>query len=132
MIRDVSEPYERRIGGRVDVAAIPVGWKLPAPGQKRRGWRRPPEPESGLLLDMSVSGLQVRAAAAEDLVRGSTVHLSLDGVVGWGTIRRVTPVAGTRFCDHGIELDPQSTALVQYVHDRVAGTTAAATEDDWR
>lgn len=131
MIGDVSEPYERRIGGRVDVAAIPVGWRLPPPGQKKRGWRRPPEPASGLLLDMSVSGLQVRAAAAEDLVRGSVVHLSLDGVVGWGTIRRVTPVPGTRFCDHGIELDPTSTALVQYVHDRVAGARPV-TEDDWR
>ncbi len=131
MSDDVSTPYERRIGGRIDVAAIPVGWRLPPPDQKRRDRRRRSEPESGLLLDMSVSGLQVRAAAAEDLVRGSVVHLSLDGVVGWGTIRRVSPVPGTRFCAYGIELDPKATALVRYVHDRVAGASPV-TETDWR
>jgi hypothetical protein len=123
--------YERRIGGRVDMAAIPVLWRLTPPGEKRRsGWRRRPEAEKGLLLDLSVSGLQVRAAAADDLSRGVVVHLSLDGVHGWGTIRRAAPVPKTTFCDYGIELAPQAEELTQWVHDRIAGTSNAS-ESDW-
>lgn len=128
----MSDGYERRIGGRIDVAAIPVEWRVPPPGEKRKGaWRRPQKPEKGLLLDLSVSGFQVRAAAADDLQRGVVVHVALDGVHGWGTIRRATPVPTTRFCDYGVELDPKATALVQWVHDRVAGASPV-TEADWR
>lgn len=128
----MSDAYDRRIGGRIDVAAVPVAWRVPEPGQKRgRGWRRAPEPETGLLLDISVSGLQIRAARADDLVRGVVVHVALDGVHGWGTIRRAAPVPTTRFCDYGIELDPKATELVQWVHDQVAGA-APVTEADWR
>ena len=110
------------------MAAIPVLWRVPSPDQKR-GWRRPRGPEKGLLLDMSVSGLQVRAPAADDLSRGATVTLALDGVEGRGTIRRMVRVPGTRFCDYGIELSPDATALVQWVHDRVAGTTPVSEAD---
>jgi hypothetical protein len=125
----VSDGYDRRIGDRVDMAAIPVLWRIPTPGEKR-GWRRPRGPEKGLLIDMSVSGLQVRAPAADDLSRGAVVGLALDGVEGRGTIRRMAAVSGTRFCDYGIELAPEAVALVAWVHDRVAGT--APTEADWR
>ncbi len=126
----VSDGYERRIGGRVDMAAIPVQWRVPPPGEKRRGWRRR-EPENGLLIDLSVSGLGIRAAAADDLGRGATVHVALDGVVGWGTIRRVRPVPGTRLCEYGIELDPKASDLLSWVHAKVAGASAAS-EADWR
>lgn len=112
------------------MAAIPVLWRVPPPGQKR-GWRRPRGPEKGLLIDMSVSGLQVRAPAAADLSRGAVVGLALDGVEGRGTIRRMAPVPGTRFCDYGVELTRDAVALVEWVHDRVSGT-APATETDWR
>ena len=112
------------------MAAIPVQWRIPRAGQ-RRGWRRPPEPQKGLLIDMSVSGLQVRAPAAADLSRGAVVALALDGVEGWGTIRRVAPVPRSPYVDYGIELSPDATDLVQWVHDRVAGSSAA-TEADWR
>lgn len=112
------------------MAAIPVLWRVPPAGQKR-GWRRPRGPEKGLLIDLSVSGLQVRAPAADDLTRGAKVTLALDGVEGWGTIRRVKPVPQTRFCDYGIELSPKAVELVRWVHDRVAGATPA-TESDWR
>lgn len=132
MTRMVSDGYDRRIGGRVDMAAIPVRWRVPLAEPKRRGgWRRRPEAESGLLLDLSVSGLQVRAPAADDLVRGSVVGVALDGVEGWGTIRRVAPVPRTRFCDYGVELSPDAVALVQWVHDRVAATSGVD-ETGWR
>lgn len=125
--------YERRIGGRIDVAAIPVQWRVPTPGQKgRSGWRRSKKAESGLLLDMSVSGLQVRAPEASDLHRGSEVGLALDGVSGWGTIRRIHPVPKTRFCDYGIELSREAAELVQWVHDRVAASSSGLDPSDWR
>jgi hypothetical protein len=127
----MSDGYDRRIGGRKDMAAIPVQWRVTPPGQKRKGaWRRRDEAEKGLLLDLSVSGLQVRAAAADDLSRGVVVHLALDGVHGWGTIRRVSPVPKTTFCDYGIELDPRAVELTEWVHARIASTSAAS-EADW-
>lgn len=126
----VSDGYDRRIGDRVDMAAIPVLWRVP-PADRKRGWRRPRAPEKGLLIDVSVSGLQVRAPAADDLGRGAVVHLAVDGIHGWGTIRRATPVPRTRFCDYGLELDREATELVQWVHDRVASTSAVK-DSDWR
>jgi len=130
----MDDGYERRIGERVDVAATPVRWRVAPPGSKRRKrWLRSPEPESGLLLDLSVSGLQIRAAAADDLGPGAVVHIALDEVHGWGTIRRAEPVPETRFCDYGIELAHEAEALRRWVHDHVAGSgTSAATEADWR
>jgi hypothetical protein len=130
MTRGMSD-YDRRIGDRVDTAAIPVLWRTPAPGEKRRSLgRRARKPESALLRDISVSGLQIRALAADDLGVGVKVHLEVDGVAGWGTIRRMAAVPGTRFCDYGLELSTRATDLVQMVHDRVAATRPS--EIDWR
>lgn len=132
MTQGMSDGYDRRIGGRVDTAAIPVQWRIPDPDEKRRAFRRAPKAETGLLIDVSVSGIQIRAAAADDLGRGARVRVALDGVVGWGTIRRASPVPGGRYCDYGIELARDSTDLVQWVHDRVAAGSSGLTQTDWR
>jgi hypothetical protein len=129
MTRGMSD-YDRRIGDRVDMAAIPVRWRVPPPGTKRSRLRRAKAPESALLRDLSVSGLQIRALAADDLSVGVVVHVEVDGVAGWGTIRRMAKVPGTRFCDYGLELSDKATELVEMVHDRVASTRPS--EADWR
>ena len=110
--------YDRRIGDRVDVESVPGWWRAPAPGTprwKQHGKRRP---QSGALLDLSVSGLQV------------VLHIQLDGVTGAVVIRRVSPVPGTNLCDYGLQLKDTATELTQWVHDRLA-RSASLRESDW-
>ncbi|QYG93752.1 hypothetical protein HC251_15845 [Iamia sp. SCSIO 61187] len=122
--------YDRRIGDRVDVESVPVLWRAPAPGAPR--WKQigKQRPQSGALLDLSVSGLQVRAPAADDLFRGVVIHIQLDGVTGAVVIRRVTPVPGTKLCDYGVQLKDTATELTQWVHERLA-RSAPVRESDW-
>jgi len=127
----MGSAYERRIGDRVDIDAIPVLWRVPPPDQGRKGGRRGRRKvESGALLDVSVSGLQIRAPATNDLSVRAVIHIDVDGIVGAVAIRRITPVPGTRFCDYGVEIRASSEELVRWVHTRLA-TTAQATEHDW-
>jgi hypothetical protein len=124
----VSEGYDRRLVRRVDVAAIPVLWRVAPPDEKRR-LRRRPKAQSGLLLDLSVSGLQVRAPVADDLFRGSVVHLALDDVHGWGRIRRIAPVPGTRFANYGLEVSTDATELTEWIYRRVGGASGISSPD---
>lgn len=77
-----------------------------------------------------MSGLQVRAPAADDMFRGVVVHIQLDGVTGAVVIRRVTPVPGTKLCDYGLQLKETSTELTRWVHERLA-RSAQLRETDW-
>lgn len=126
----MDRSYDRRIGDRVDVESVPVLWRAPAPGVPR--WKQigKQRPQSAALLDLSVSGLQVRAPAADDLFRGVVLHIRLDGVTGAVIIRRVMPVPGTTLCDYGLDLTDTSTELTRWVHDRLAGA-ATVLESDW-
>ncbi|HEV7721657.1 MAG TPA: PilZ domain-containing protein [Iamia sp.] len=127
----MGSTYERRIGDRVGIEAIPVLWRVPPPDQGRKGGRRARrKAQSGALLDVSVSGLQVRAPSSDDLSTGAVVHIDIDGVVGAVTIRRITPVQGRRFCDYGVEIRASSEDLARWVHTRLAASLRA-TEQDW-
>jgi hypothetical protein len=127
----MGSTYERRIGGRIGIEAIPVLWRVPPPDQGRKGSRRDRRKvESGALLDVSVSGLQIRAPATNDLSTSAVIFVDVDGVVGAVTIRRIAPVPGTKFCDYGVEIRADSEALVRWVNTRLAAT-AKATEHDW-
>jgi len=126
----MGSTYERRIGDRVGIDAIPVFWRVPPPDQGRQSRRDRRKVQSGALLDVSVSGLQVRAPASDDLSIRAVIFIDVDGIVGEVTIRRITPVRGTRFCDYGVEIRASAEELIRWVHTRLAAT-AKATEHDW-
>jgi hypothetical protein len=123
--------YERRIGRRVDVEPVAVLWRADPERKKGARFRKGPHVESGALIDLSVSGLKVRAPMAHDLSVGAVVPIEIDGVAGRITIRRITPVDGTRFADYGAQIMPSSHDLADWARARL-DEGAAIGEDDWR
>ncbi|HEX7131666.1 MAG TPA: PilZ domain-containing protein [Iamia sp.] len=106
-------PYERRIGHRVEVEPLEVRWRVP--DDPRRGRRRRGQgPQTGALIDVSVSGLKVRAPAATDLSVGARVPIEIDGVAGTVAVRRIISVPGTRFADYGVQISPGSYRLAAW------------------
>ena len=55
--------YERRIGRRVPVEPVAVRWRLPAERRRSR-FKKAATVQTGAMIDLSVSGLKVRAPAA--------------------------------------------------------------------
>lgn len=123
--------YERRIGRRVEVEPVPVLWRADPERPKGGRFRRTAQVESGALIDLSVSGLKVRAPSAHDLSIGSVVPIEVEGVPGRITIRRITPVDGTRFSDYGAQILPSSHALADWARRRL-DEGAEVGEAEWR
>lgn len=126
--------FDRRVGRRVQVDPREIGWRVTPPGEKakRRFGLVTAPTQTARLLELSVSGAQVRAPAAKDLQRGQKIWIEIEGVVGEVKIRRMIrePGAGSRASDclYGLELGPESTSeLTKHVHrmlDREFGTYA--------
>jgi hypothetical protein len=121
--------YERRIGQRVDVDPVEVLWRVPSERHRRR-WRRGGGVQTGALVDLSVSGLKVRAPAADDLSVGAVVPVEIDGVAGDVAVRRIVPVPGTRFADYGVQLTPASHDLARWCTARLDRHSEVG-EADW-
>ncbi len=113
----------------MDVEPLAVLWRVPS--ERRSRGRRGTSVQSAALIDLSVSGLQVRAPAANDLSVGAVVAIEVEGVAGDVVIRRILPVAGTRFADYGLQITPSSHELARWATRRIdAG--AEIHESDWR
>ncbi len=121
--------YERRIGRRVAVAPVAVLWRLPSERRRSR-FRKGGGVQSGALVDLSVSGLKVRAPRADDLSVGARVPVEIEGVVGDVVVRRIVPVPGTRFDDYGVQIHPASHDLARWCTARLDATSEVK-EADW-
>lgn len=124
-----ASPPDRRIGRRLPIPARRVLWRVPAPGEKPRRLFGRRDPESAELLDVSVSGLSVRAREARDLSIGALVHLAVDGHPGPARIRAMAPEPGGR-CTYGLELVDPASALTRHVYRKLE-EAADVHEDAW-
>lgn len=114
-----------------------VGWRVTPPGErpKRRFGLFTPPHQVGRLLELSVSGGQIRAAAANDLGPGAKVWIELDGVVGPVRIRRIMrePGAkrGTGDCVYGFELPSESDCEITRHAHRLLDTEFGLQAHQW-
>lgn len=115
--------HDRRVGPRVTIDPLPVGWRIAAPDASRRDQRRA-RPETGALLDLSVSGALVAARPANDLSVGAVLHMAIDGQVGKVRIRRILPTASRKEVHFGVEFCDVDCPLTRYVHEHMRSVSA--------
>ena len=108
---DSSARYaERRLVRRHEIDGLTVRWISP----KTRRFGRSPKPVDVELVDLSITGAQVRAPESIDVQRGTRLHLELDDQLLPAIARSVRDgVCGIEF----VGLTPEVQALVGDIAD---------------
>ncbi len=120
---------ENRLGQRIGIEPLEVGWRAPARGGPlSRLLRRRHTP--ALLLDLSVTGLLVDAPADERLRVGSIVGFQIDGVEGLVRVRRIEAPPDTSTWRYGVELTVTRSELNAYIHEMLS-LVASASSTEW-
>jgi hypothetical protein len=98
---------DRRLGARRTVGWLDLRWLA-----RRTGWRARLVEERVAALDVSTSGVGIRAGAVADLRIGHVVTLRLDPFEVRATIRRIMPAEDATSVLYGLEfIDPPPTFL---------------------
>ena len=98
--------YDRRIGNRVLIESVAVEW-LPLLPRKRFGRSR--VPQRGAIVELSITGAQMRAPADSAIIVGTQVFISVDGLEGIVEVRRIHAALDPEHSFYGVQfirLDP--------------------------
>ena len=108
---DSSARYaERRLVRRHEIDGLSVRWITP----KTKRFARSPKPVDVELIDLSITGAQVRAPSSVDVRRGTRLHLELDDQLLPAVVRSVRDgVCGIEF----VGLPPDVQSLVGDIAD---------------
>ena len=128
---EARRPSDRRIGQRKALTPVKIDWRVADPAKKRK-WRSAPAPETGWVVDVSVTGAAIEAPRAEDLYLGQKVRIGLGDLLGIVIVRRAVPSTVDRMAHYGVEfleLDPDLADVLRSLleEDRPAGL-----EDFWQ
>jgi hypothetical protein len=123
---DDRRVFDRRVGPRVAFEPIDVAWRLPEPGNEKRGLRRQ-KPQTGSLLGLSISGARVEAPPANDLSVGAVLYMAIDDHVGKVRIRRIERSAVKGPVRYGIEFCDVDSPLTRYVNGALSSVAGSPT-----
>jgi hypothetical protein len=113
---------ERRIGTRHPVGWLQVTWSV-----LRRGrWRTAKVEEHISAIDVSTSGMAVRAQTVPNLMVGQPVQIRLGGHLVTARVRRIAPTVDPEATDYGLEfVDPP----LEFIETLMVQSGAAAADN---
>ena len=110
---------EKRLGKRQSTPDIRIGWRIDR--ETRRGLRMKPDPQEGVIIDISVTGAGVLAPASDELRPGSRVRISFDSHEGTVSVRRIAPTSDPAVSRYGVTFEEGHGPLIDAVNRYLAG-----------
>ena len=121
---------EKRLGKRQSTPDITIGWRTDH--EARKGLRMKPDPQEGLIVDLSVTGAGVLAPTADDLRPGMRVKVSFRGEDGSVIVRRVSPTTDPAVTRYGVSFQDFDQRLLNAVNAVLAESRPDSLDDFWK